>query len=171
MDITGEYRIAASREIVWSALNDPDVLRQCIPGCKELEAKSPEEMDAKVALKVGPVSATFSGNVRLEDIVAPEGYTHIGQGNGGIAGFAKGRALVRLAEAGGHTVLSYEARAEIGGKLASLGSRLIQSTSRKLAGQFFDSFAAHLGGKRATADAPVSAEVDDLELIHHTQNT
>ena len=152
MDITGEYRIAAPRASVWAALNDPEVLARCIPGCKELTQVSPEEMAAKVALKVGPVSATFAGTVRFEEIRAPEGYTLVGQGNGGMAGFAKGRAAVTLREEGAETVLTYEAKAETGGKIASLGGRLIQATSRKLADQFFGSFAAELG-----APAPEAA--------------
>ena len=97
MDVKGEYRIAVPREKVWAALNDPEVLAKCSPGCKELRQESPSEMAAKVALKVGPVSATFSGSVKLEDIDAPRGYTLVGQGNGGMAGFAKGKAVVSLA--------------------------------------------------------------------------
>jgi len=153
MDITGEYRIPAPREAVWAALNDPEMLARCIPGCKELDRTAPDEMAAKVALKVGPVSATFAGSVRLEDIRAPEGYVLVGQGNGGMAGFAKGRAAVALAEDGAETVLTYEAKAEVGGKIASLGSRLIQSTSRKLADQFFGTFAAELGAPASAAAA------------------
>lgn len=145
MDITGEYRIFAPREVVWAALNDPETLARCIPGCKELDAKSPEEMAAKVALKIGPVSATFAGTVRLEEISAPGGYTLIGQGNGGLAGFAKGRAVVRLTDDGIATILTYDAKADLGGKIASLGSRLIQSTTRKLADQFFARFVETLG--------------------------
>lgn len=145
MDITGEYRIAAPRSAVWAALNDSGVLGRCIPGCKELTQTSPEELAAKVALKIGPVSATFSGTVRLENIRAPEGYTLVGQGSGGMAGFAKGSAVVSLREDGAETILTYEAKAEIGGKIASLGGRLIQATARKLADQFFGAFAVELG--------------------------
>jgi carbon monoxide dehydrogenase subunit G len=141
MDLTGEYQLAAARQQVWAALNDADVLRRCIPGCKELEQKSPSEFAAIVALKIGPVSATFKGSVNLEDIDAPNGYRIVGQGNGGVVGFAKGGATVRLADNGGGTLLSYIAKAEVGGKLASLGGRLIQSTSKKLADQFFSAFA------------------------------
>ncbi|KAB1073488.1 SRPBCC family protein [Methylobacterium planeticum] len=156
MEITGAYRIAAPRAAVWAALNDPEVLARCIPGCKELTQASPEAMAAKVALKVGPVSATFAGTVRLEDIRPPEGYTLVGQGNGGMAGFAKGRAAVALREDGADTVLSYEAKAEIGGKIASLGGRLIQATARKLADQFFGAFAAELGAPTPEAAAAAS---------------
>lgn len=141
MDLSGEYQLNAPKEKVWAALNDPAVLARCIPGCKELQQTSNNAFAAKVGLKVGPVSATFSGSVTLEDIDAPNGYRIVGQGSGGIAGFAKGGAVVRLEERGAITVLSYEATADIGGKIASLGSRLIAATSRKLADQFFSSFA------------------------------
>ncbi|MBN9447054.1 MAG: carbon monoxide dehydrogenase subunit G [Bosea sp.] len=144
MDITGEHRIAAPREKVWAALFDVETLKACIPGCKELEQTSPTSFAAKVQLKVGPVSATFAGTVELQDIDAPNGCRIVGQGNGGIAGFAKGGSQVALAEEGGETVLSYDAKAEIGGKLAALGGRLVQATSRKLADQFFSAFTTRL---------------------------
>lgn len=144
MDITGEHRIAASREAVWAALFDVEALKACIPGCKELERTSPTSFKAKVQLKVGPVSATFAGTVELQDIDAPQGCRIVGQGNGGVAGFAKGASEVTLAADGEETVLSYVARAEIGGKLASLGGRLVQATSRKLADQFFSSLTERL---------------------------
>lgn len=155
MDITGQYRIAAPREVVWGALNDPDVLRRCIPGCKELEKRSDHEFAAKVMLKVGPMSVNFTGTVTLEDLNPPAGYTIVGQGQGGAAGFAKGRAKVDLAEESAETVLSYSAKAEVGGKLATLGSRLIQATSKKLADEFFGKFAEELGG---TKEAPSGTE-------------
>lgn len=141
MELTGEYRLDASINRVWAALNDPVVLERCIPGCKELEQKTESEFAAKVALKIGPVSATFTGNVTLEDCDPPNGYRIVGQGNGGMAGFAKGAALVRLKESDGATILTYDAKAEIAGKIASLGARLISATSKKLADQFFISFA------------------------------
>ncbi|MDX3806738.1 CoxG family protein [Bosea thiooxidans] len=144
MDITGEHRIAAPREKVWAALFDVETLKACIPGCKELEQTSPTSFAAKVQLKVGPVSATFAGTVELQDIEAPNGCRIVGQGNGGIAGFAKGGSQISLVEEGGETVLSYDAKAEIGGKLAALGGRLVQATSRKLADQFFSAFTARL---------------------------
>lgn len=137
MDMTGEERIEASRETVWAALNDPDVLRQCIPGCESLEKLSDTKMTAKVKLKVGPVSATFSGKVTLSDIDAPNGYRIAGEGSGGVAGHAKGSALVRLVEDGTGTILKYEVKADVGGKLAQLGGRLIDATARKLAREFF----------------------------------
>ena len=126
---------------MWAALNDPAVLARCIPGCKELVQSAENAFAAKVTLKIGPVSATFNGNVTLEDIDAPNGYRIVGQGNGGMAGFAKGSAIVELEEKETLTVLTYEAKADIGGKIASLGSRLIAGTSKKLADQFFSSFA------------------------------
>ncbi|MBS7544864.1 CoxG family protein [Ancylobacter oerskovii] len=144
MDITGEHRIAAPRAAVWAALLDVETLKACIPGCKELEQTSPTSFRAKVQLKVGPVSALFAGSVDLLDIDAPKGCRIVGQGNGGVAGFAKGASEVALAEEGEATVLSYSARAEIGGKLAALGGRLVQATSRKLADQFFSAFAERL---------------------------
>jgi carbon monoxide dehydrogenase subunit G len=146
MDITGEHRIAAPREAVWAALLDVGTLKACIPGCKELEQTSPTRFSAKVQLKVGPVSATFGGTVELQDIDAPHGCRIVGQGNGGIAGFAKGGSEVKLVADGDETVLSYDAKAEIGGKLAALGSRLVQATSRKLADQFFTAFSERLKG-------------------------
>lgn len=144
MDMTGEYHIAAPREDVWAALNDPEVLRACIPGCEELEKTSDTTMEAKVTQKIGPVKARFAGAVELVNINAPSGYTIRGEGKGGVAGFAKGSADVHLAEEDGGTRLTYEAHAEVGGKLAQLGSRLINSTSKKLADKFFENFHDHL---------------------------
>lgn len=140
MEMVGEERIAASRQKVWEALNNPEILKQCIPGCQTLDMTSPTDMSAVVKIKIGPVSASFSGDVKLENINAPESYTISGEGKGGIAGFAKGGADVRLAEDGDGTILSYEVKAQVGGKLAQLGSRLIDSTSKKLAGEFFQKF-------------------------------
>jgi carbon monoxide dehydrogenase subunit G len=140
MDMIGEERIGAPRQLVWEALNDPDILRQCIPGCQSLEWTSPSELAATVKLKIGPVSASFSGGVTLTDINAPESYTILGEGKGGIAGFAKGHAKVTLVDEGAETLLQYSAQAQVGGKLAQLGSRLIGSSSQKLATQFFADF-------------------------------
>ena len=142
MDLTGEERIMAPRDVVWAALNDPEILKQCIPGCQSLEMKSPTELAAVVKIKIGPVSATFNGEVTLSNINAPESYTISGEGKGGIAGFAKGGADVVLKEDGGETILQYEAKAQVGGKIAQLGARLIDSTSTKLAQQFFSDFNA-----------------------------
>ncbi len=158
MDMTGEERIAASREAVWAALNDVDVLRQCIPGCESLEKVSDNEMVARVKLSIGPVRTSFSGQVKLSDIDPPNGYRISGEGNGGVAGFAKGGATVRLEDDGPGTVLRYEAKADVGGKIAQLGSRLIDSTSRKLAGEFFQKFSAVVGGAEAGGPATASEE-------------
>ncbi len=140
MDMEGEERIAAPRDVVWQALNDGDILRQCIPGCQTLEWTSPTELAATVKLKIGPVSASFAGAVTLSDVQAPESYTITGEGKGGIAGFAKGGAQVTLVDEGPETLLRYTAQAQVGGKLAQLGSRLIGSSSQKLAAQFFSDF-------------------------------
>ncbi|MEO1638686.1 MAG: carbon monoxide dehydrogenase subunit G [Pseudomonadota bacterium] len=144
MDMTGEHRIAAPRVAVWQALNDDQVLKACIPGCQELEKTSDTELSAVVVQKIGPVKATFKGNVELTNITPPESYTIQGEGAGGVAGFAKGGADVTLTEDGEETILSYQVHATVGGKLARLGSRLIDATARKLAAQFFDNFQAHL---------------------------
>lgn len=150
MDITGEERIAAPRDVVWRALNDPEILKQCIPGCQSLERKSPTELAAVVRVKIGPVSASFNGEVTLSKVNAPESYTITGEGKGGIAGFAKGSADVTLTEDGGETLLRYTATAQVGGKLAQLGSRLIGSASQKLASQFFADFNSAVGAEPAT---------------------
>lgn len=139
--IEGEEKIAAPIQKVWEALNDPEVLKECIPGCETLEMNSPTDMTARVVLKIGPIKATFAGAVTLQNLNPPHSYTIAGEGKGGIAGFAKGGADVTLTEDGPDTtVLKYEAKADVGGKIAQLGSRLITSTSKKLAGQFFSSF-------------------------------
>jgi uncharacterized protein len=160
VELTGEYRISAPRETVWKAILDPQMLKRCIPGCKELEKTGDNAYAAKVQVKVGPVSATFAGSVELTDMEAPEagnpaGCRIVGQGNGGIAGFAKGEAKVALAEDGEETILTYVADAQIGGKLASLGGRLVQATAKKLSDQFFTSFAEALN---APVEVPPAAE-------------
>ncbi|HUH85974.1 MAG TPA: carbon monoxide dehydrogenase subunit G [Stellaceae bacterium] len=146
MDMTGEFRIPAPRQKVWEALNDPDVLKQSIPGCEEIEKLSPTELQAKVTAKVGPVRARFGGKVVLSDLDPPNGYKITGEGSGGAAGFAKGGATVRLADDAGGTRLSYTVEAHVGGKLAQIGSRLIDATARKMADEFFSNFAQVVGG-------------------------
>jgi carbon monoxide dehydrogenase subunit G len=141
MIIEGEERIEAPVEKVWQALNDAEVLKVCIPGCESLEKTSDTDLAATVTLKMGPIKATFNGAVQLKNLNPPYSYTIEGEGKGGIAGFAKGGADVVLeAESPEVTILRYTARADVGGKIAQLGSRLIMSTSKKLAGQFFSSF-------------------------------
>lgn len=140
MDLSDELVIPAPRARVYAALNDPEILRRCIPGCEELVKHSETELEAKVVLKVGPVKARFSGKVTLSPDNPPETFSLSGEGNGGVAGFAKGGATVTLEDRGAETLLRYEAKADIGGKLAQLGSRLIQGTAKKLAAAFFDDF-------------------------------
>ncbi|WP_249696628.1 carbon monoxide dehydrogenase subunit G [Stappia sp. WLB 29] len=165
MDLVGEYRILAGRGAVWDALNDADVLRRCIPGCEELEKVSDREMTATVVAKIGPVKATFKGAVTLENLTPPESYTIVGEGKGGVAGFAKGAADVSLAEDGAETVLSYTVKAQVGGKLAQLGSRLIVSTSRKMADEFFGKFKEIVeGGAASGGAAAVDDELDAGEI-------
>jgi len=144
MDMSGAYRLEMPLDQVWAALNDPEVLRVCIPGCESLEKTSDTAMTAVVVQKIGPVKARFTGAVELVNIRAPSSYTIQGEGKGGVAGFAKGSADVRLTEDGDGTLLAYEARAQIGGKLAQLGSRLIDATARKLADAFFENLRRHL---------------------------
>jgi uncharacterized protein len=144
MEMSGEYRIPAPREAVWRALNDAAILKECIPGCQSLDKTSDTTMTAKVQAKVGPVKATFTGDVTLSNIDPPSGYTISGEGKGGVAGFAKGGADVALEEAGDDTILRYTAKAQVGGKLAQIGARLIDATAKQLADEFFSNFAKRL---------------------------
>lgn len=170
MEIKGEYRIPASREKVFAALNDPAVLKACIPGCESLDKVSDTEMNAKVRMRIGPVSASFSGKVTLSDIDPPNGYRITGEGQGGAAGFAKGGAVVALREDTGETVLTYNVDAQVGGKIAQVGARLIDGTAKKLADEFFSKFATTVGGPPAAAavggvpsgTAPAAAAPDVL---------
>ena len=157
MKMNGEIRVPTDRETVWRALNDPEVLKECLPGCQEIEKTSDTEMTATLVIKVGPVKATFAGGVTLSDLDPPNGYTISGQGQGGAAGFASGEAKVRLVADGGETVVHYDVDAKVGGKLAQIGSRLIDSTAKKLSKQFFDSLAEKLGGGEE-AEAEDAAE-------------
>ena len=150
MQMNDSRRIPASREQVWAALNDPAVLKQCIPGCQSLEVTAPNEMTATVVFKVGPVKATFGGKVTLSDLDPPNSYRITGEGAGGVAGFAKGGATVKLTSEGPDvTVLHYEVDAQIGGRLAQLGGRLIDSTAKKLAGEFFSAFGNVVAAEQA----------------------
>ncbi|TSD89029.1 carbon monoxide dehydrogenase subunit G [Mycobacterium sp. KBS0706] len=154
MEMTGEHRIAAPRSVVWEGLNDPEVLRRSIPGCDTLEKTSPTEMTATVTAKVGPVKASFGGQVTLSNLNPPESYTISGEGKGGAAGFAKGGADVKLVEDGDGTLLQYAVKANIGGKLAQLGARLIDGTAKKMADDFFTRFAAEMEQRAAAAPVP-----------------
>jgi carbon monoxide dehydrogenase subunit G len=160
MDMTGEYRIPASREKVWAALNDPETLKASLPGCETLERTADGDFAATVVAKVGPVRAKFKGQVTLSDLNPPESYKISGEGKGGAAGFAKGGAEVRLAEDGAEaTVLTYTAKADVGGKLAQIGSRLIDATAKKMADEFFSNFRQQLTPAPATEpEAPPAAE-------------
>ena len=158
MEMTGERRIPASRQAVWDALNDPEILKQCIAGCESLDKTSDTEFSARVTSRVGPVTAKFTGKVELSDIDPPNGYTISGEGQGGVAGFAKGGAKVQLADDGDGTLLSYEANGTVGGKLAQIGSRLIDSTARKMADDFFDKFAEAVGGAEPEEAVEEAAE-------------
>src|SRR6516162_3702154 len=155
MEMTGEYRISAPRQRVWEALNDPEVLKQCIPGCQSLEKVSDTEFNGRVVASVGPVRAAFGGKVTLSDLDPPQSYTISGEGSGGVAGFAKGGAKVNLAEEGAETLLTYDVQAQVGGKLAQIGSRLIDGVARKMANDFFGSFAAAVAAEEPT---PAAAE-------------
>jgi uncharacterized protein len=155
MEMSGSQRIEASREKVWEGMNNPEILKQCIPGCEAIEMTSPTEMVAKAVLKIGPVKATFNGKVTLADLDPPNGYTITGEGQGGVAGFAKGGAKVRL-EADGEdaTILHYDAKADVGGKIAQLGARLIDGTAKKLAGDFFEKFGQAIAPKAEGEEVP-----------------
>ncbi len=155
MEMTGERRIGAARERVWEALNDPAVLQAAIPGCESVERIGDDQFQAKVSMKLGPMSAKFGGKVLLSNIVPPESYTISGEGQGGAMGFAKGGADVALEALGPNdTLLKYNVKAQVGGKMAQLGARLIDSTAKSMADQFFDRFAAQLQPAEPVAEAP-----------------
>jgi len=163
MEMKGEYRIPATKAQVWAALNDPEVLKACIPGCESLEKGADNRMTATVRAKVGPVSARFAGEVTLEDLDPPNSYTIRGEGKGGAAGFARGEARVSLAEDGAETVLGYTVNANVGGKLAQIGSRLIDATAKKMADDFFGRFreAAVQAAPAALPATPATAAGED----------
>jgi hypothetical protein len=151
MEMNGELRIPAPRQQVWERLNDAETLKTCIPGCETVEKVSDTEFAAKVIAKVGPVKARFSGKVTLSDLDPPAGYTITGEGTGGVAGFAKGSAKVALEEEGSETILRYGVQAQVGGKLAQIGSRLIDATARKLSDEFFKNL---VGALTQSSSAP-----------------
>lgn len=157
MQMAGEQRIAASRQRVWEALNDPEILKACIPGCQSLEKEGEDRFNAVAEVKIGPIGARFKGKVQLSDIDAPNGYTINGQGNGGVAGNAKGAAKVRLSDDGAGTLVSYEVDAEVGGRMAQLGGPIIDATAKHLAGKFFSTFGEVVGGGAEVASAEPAA--------------
>ncbi|PKQ08474.1 MAG: carbon monoxide dehydrogenase [Alphaproteobacteria bacterium HGW-Alphaproteobacteria-12] len=161
MEMSGEYKIPAPREDVWAALNDPDVLRQSIPGAESVDKISDDEFEAVAKAKVGPVSARFKGKVKLTDIDPPNGYTISGEGTGGAAGFAKGSAKVSLTETDdGGTLLSYSVTAQVGGKLAQIGQRFIDSTASRMSEEFFNNFSSLAGGSKVEREPEI---VDEME--------
>jgi carbon monoxide dehydrogenase subunit G len=157
MEMSGSERIGASREAVYAALNDPEILKQALPGCQELEKVSDTEFNAVIVVKVGVIKATFKMAGTLLDLDPPNGYTLKGEGKGGVAGFAKGNAQVRLEEDGDGTILHYTVAADIGGKLAQLGARLINSTAMKFAGEFFGNFGRIVAGEDAASSREAAA--------------
>jgi len=170
MQMNDTQRVPASQDKVWAGLNDPEILRACIPGCQKLEMTSPTEMTATVVVKLGPVKATFVGKVTLTDIDPPNGYRISGEGSGGVAGFAKGGASVKLeADGADATNLNYAVDAQIGGKLAQLGGRLIDSTAKKLAGEFFENFAAALAPPAPAEAPPDEAPADETAATQQVE--
>ena len=158
MDMTGERRIPAPRQKVWDGLNDPQVLKAAIPGCKSLEKVSDTDLRATAAIRIGPIAAQFTGKVQLLDLTPPTSHRIAGEGQGGVAGFANGGATVRLSDDGDFTLLQYEVKAQVGGKIAQLGARLIDATAKQMADQFFDRFSAEVSAPAAAAaDGPVAA--------------
>lgn len=162
MDMTGEQRIPADRDTVWKALNDADILRACIPGCQELVKESDTKMTAVAVIKVGPISARFQGRVTLSDLDPPNGYRISGEGQGGVAGHAKGGAAVRLTEDGDGTILHYDVSAQIGGRLAQLGGRMIDATARSMSAAFFKKFAEEILAREAGSAAGAQAQPEAI---------
>lgn len=158
MNLQGERRIAAAPETTWDALNDPEILKACIAGCESLERVADDEFLATLALRIGPVNARFKGRLKLQDIVPISSYTIAFDGQGGVAGFGKGSADVKLTPDAGGTLLAYAARAQVGGKLAQIGSRLIEGAAAKITDDFFTAFESRVGAAEAPAGAPPPVE-------------
>jgi carbon monoxide dehydrogenase subunit G len=165
MNMTGEQRIAAPRQRVWEALNDPEILCASIPGCQSLEKGADDRFTATVEVKVGPIGARFKGAVSLADRDPPNGYTLILEGNGGIAGSAKGRAKVRLSEVAGGTLISYEVESQVGGRMAQLGGPIIDATAKQLAGKFFSRFGEIVGGAAKPAECAREAAASPITPV------
>ncbi len=157
MKMTGEVTLPADRPKVWALLNDPAALKACIPGCESLERTGDNGFSAVVKSKIGPVTATFKGKVVLSDLVPNVSYRISGEGEGGVAGFAKGGATVKLADAEGGTLLHYDVEAHVGGKIAQLGARLIDGVAKNMADKFFANFAAAAGGSAPAVEAASAA--------------
>ncbi len=166
MSMTGEATLPADRPKVWAMLNDPAVLKACIPGCESLERTGDNGFAAVVKTKIGPVSATFKGKVELTDLVPTVSYRIVGEGEGGVAGFAKGGATVSLADVEGGTLLSYHVEAHVGGKMAQLGARLVDGVAKNMADKFFANFAAAAGdGPALAAPAGAPEKIKDEAVI------
>ncbi len=166
MDMTGERRIPAPRQKVWEALNNPDILKASIPGCESMEKLSDSELKATAAVKIGPIAARFTGKVNLLDLDPPNSYRIDGEGQGGVAGFAKGGAVVRLVDDGKDTLLTYDVKAQVGGKIAQLGARLIDATAKQMADAFFNNFSAAVAAAEPEAGAaPVVMQQATLSLF------
>lgn len=164
MDITGERRLIASRDAVWRALNDPEVLRDCIPGCQKLEQVSETVIEATIAAQIGPVKAPFGSRIELKDLDPPRAYTLVGEGKSAVAGFGRGEARVTLEEDAGITTLRYTASLKVGGKLAQVGARLVEGATRQLADQFFTKFAARFEQLPAAVE-PAAAGASRRHLV------
>jgi len=168
VEMTGEQMIPASQEETWTALNDPEVLRQCVPGCESITKVNENEYQVQMTARVGPVSAKFRGRLSLFDIKPPESYSLAFEGQGGAAGFAKGAAQVKLAPQGSQTQLAYQVKANVGGKLAQIGSRLVDAAAKKVADEFFDNFKKHMSAEDTTVVIPHETErhraADDAAL-------
>lgn len=160
MEQTGEYRIAADLETVWRGLNDPETLARCIDGCQSMDQSGDGQFVASVKAKIGPVSATFQAQLNLEDVNPPTSYTLQANVKGGAAGFGKGTANVELREDGAATLLSYQVKASVGGKLAQVGSRLIDGAARKMADDFFAAFGQEVSGQTPQSTATVSVPAE-----------
>lgn len=169
MDMTGERRIAAPRDKVWNALNDASVLKASIPGCETLEKVSDSDLKATASVKIGPIAARFSGKVTISDSDPPNGYRIDGEGQGGVAGFAKGGAIVKLSDQGSDTLLHYDVKAQVGGKIAQLGARLIDASAKQMADAFFDRFAAIVvapaAGEEGAVAPPAPAPAPSVSLL------
>lgn len=165
MEMNGEQRIPATQQQTWEALNDPEVLKACVPGCESIEKLSATDFQVLMTARVGPVSAKFKGKLTLSDLDPPNSYAIAFEGQGGVAGFGKGSAKVRLEPEGDETTLRYDVKASVGGKLAQIGSRLVDAAAKKIANDFFDKFNAHVAGLHGAPQAQPAAEEHHPEPV------